>query len=63
MGTRDGGLGQLPPWLFSALALLLLSWLAFFHGLGALGLMDKTEALFVEVGHQMHQRGDWVTPR
>ncbi len=48
-------------WL-SALALGLLCWLAFFHGLGALGLMDKTEALFVEVGHQMHQRGDWVTP-
>lgn len=24
--------------------------------------MDKTEALFVEVGHQMHLRGDWVTP-
>ncbi len=48
-------------WL-SALALGLLCWLAFFHGLGALGLMDKTEALFVEVGHQMYQRGDWVTP-
>jgi 4-amino-4-deoxy-L-arabinose transferase-like glycosyltransferase len=48
-------------WL-SALALVLLCWLAFFHGLGSLGLMDKTEALFVEVGHQMHQRGDWVTP-
>ncbi len=62
MGKRDGGLAQLPAWLFSALALLLLCWLAFFHGLGALGLMDKTEALFVEVGHQMHQRGDWVTP-
>ena len=62
MGKRDGGLAQLPAWLFSAMALLLLCWLAFFHGLGALGLMDKTEALFVEVGHQMHQRGDWVTP-
>ncbi len=44
------------------MALVLLCWLAFFHGLGSLGLMDKTEALFVEVGHQMHQRGDWVTP-
>ncbi|MFM7267515.1 MAG: ArnT family glycosyltransferase [Cyanobium sp.] len=39
-----------------------LCWLAFFHRLGALGLMDKTEALFVEVAHQMLQRGDWVTP-
>jgi len=49
------------PWL-SGLVLVLLCWLAFFHGLGSLGLMDKTEALFVEVAHQMHVRGDWITP-
>ena len=42
--------------------MVLLCWLAFFQGLGSLGLMDKTEALFVEVGHQMLERGDWVTP-
>jgi 4-amino-4-deoxy-L-arabinose transferase-like glycosyltransferase len=52
-----------PPYrLLSGLWLLLLCYLAFFHGLGNLGLMDKTEALFVEVGHQMLERGDWVTP-
>ena len=44
-------------------ALVGLCGLAFFHGLGDLGLMDKTEALFVEVGHQMLVSGDWVTPR
>ena len=44
------------------LALAGLCWLAFFHGLGQLGLMDKTEALFVEVGRQMLERGDWITP-
>ncbi len=49
-------------WPVSLLWLLLLCWLAFFQGLGDLGLMDKTEALFVEVGHQMLKRGDWVTP-
>lgn len=43
-------------------ALAGLCWLAFFNGLGDLGLMDKTEALFVEVGHQMLLSGDWVTP-
>ncbi|MFZ9752743.1 MAG: glycosyltransferase family 39 protein [Cyanobium sp.] len=48
--------------LLSALWLGLICWLAFFNRLGALGLMDKTEALFVEVGHQMLVRGDWVTP-
>ena len=50
-------------WLgLSLLWLGLICWLAFFNGVGVLGLMDKTEALFVEVGHQMLQRGDWVTP-
>ncbi len=49
-------------WLLSGLWLLLICWLAFFQNLGSLGLMDKTEALFVEVGHQMLERGDWVTP-
>lgn len=47
----------------AAAALLALCWLAFFNGLGDLGLMDKTEALFVEVGRQMLESGDWVTPR
>ena len=49
-----------------ALALLLLLGLcslAFFSGLGGLGLMDKTEGLFVEVPRQMLRSGDWVTPR
>jgi len=46
-----------------AIAILaLLCWLAFFNGLGALGLTDKTEALFVEVAREMLARHDWVTP-
>ncbi|MCP9799414.1 glycosyltransferase family 39 protein [Synechococcus sp. RedBA-s] len=49
-------------WLASGLGYLLLCWLAFFQNLGSLSLMDKTEALFVEVGHQMLERGDWITP-
>jgi len=53
----DGRLG-----LLSGVWLALICWLAFFNRLGALGLMDKTEALFVEVGHQMLLRNDWVTP-
>ena len=51
------------PWWITALLLALLCWLSFFHQLGGLGLMDKTEALFVEVAHQMALSGDWVTPR
>ena len=48
------------------LALLLLAGLCalvFFNQLGGLGLMDKTEGLFVEVPRQMLLSGDWVTPR
>ncbi|MFZ9565989.1 MAG: ArnT family glycosyltransferase [Vulcanococcus sp.] len=49
--------------LTAAAALLALCGLAFFLELGGLGLMDKTEGLFVEVPRQMLLRGDWVTPR
>jgi 4-amino-4-deoxy-L-arabinose transferase-like glycosyltransferase len=48
--------------LASGACLLLLCWLAFFNGLGELGLTDKTEALFVEVARGMLSRHDWVTP-
>ncbi len=50
-------------WWLSAAWLILLCGLAFGLGLGNLGLMDKTEALFVEVAHQMVLTGDWITPR
>lgn len=48
--------------LLTAAGLLVLCWLAFFNHLGTLSLMDKTEALFVEVGREMLQRNDWITP-
>ena len=44
-------------------ALLGLCALAFFSQLGGLGLLDKTEGLFVEVPRQMLLSGDWITPR
>lgn len=50
------------PALPAIAVLLLLCWLAFFNGLGELGLTDKTEALFVEVAREMLERNDWVTP-
>ena len=49
--------------LLGLLALIGLCVLAFFNQLGGLGLMDKTEGLFVEVPRQMLLSGDWVTPR
>jgi 4-amino-4-deoxy-L-arabinose transferase-like glycosyltransferase len=50
-------------WLISILLLLLISWIAFFWNLGVMGVMDKTEALFVEVAHQVYLTDDWITPR
>lgn len=49
--------------LGALLLLVLICWIAFFQGLGNLGLMDKTEALFVEVARGMADSGDWITPR
>ena len=50
-------------WLISIFWLILISWIAFFWNLGVLGVMDKTEALFVEVAHQVYLTDDWITPR
>ena len=61
-GLAIAGIGTWPPAVLVGFALLGLCWLALFNGLGSLGLMDKTEALFVEVAHQMLLRDDWVTP-
>jgi 4-amino-4-deoxy-L-arabinose transferase-like glycosyltransferase len=49
--------------LLGLLALIGLCALLFGTALGDLGLMDKTEGLFVEVPRQMLASGDWVTPR
>ena len=50
-------------WLISIFWLVLISWIAFFWNLGVMGVMDKTEALFVEVAHQVYLTDDWITPR
>ncbi|HAC65554.1 MAG TPA: glycosyltransferase [Cyanothece sp. UBA12306] len=49
-------------WIFSILWLILISWIAFLWNLGAIGLMDKTEPMFVEASRQMTLTGDWITP-
>lgn len=48
--------------LLVILGLLLLCGIAFFLGLGNIGLLDKTEAMFVEAARQMLVTGDWITP-
>jgi 4-amino-4-deoxy-L-arabinose transferase-like glycosyltransferase len=49
-------------WLFSILWLVLISWIAFLWDLGTIGLIDKTEPMFVEASRHMHITGDWLTP-
>ena len=49
--------------LLALLALAALCGLLFGQQLGALGLMDKTEGLFVEIPREMLVSSDWVTPR
>lgn len=49
-------------WIFSILWLILISWIAFLWNLGTIGLIDKTESMFVEASRYMYMTGDWVTP-
>jgi 4-amino-4-deoxy-L-arabinose transferase-like glycosyltransferase len=49
-------------WVFSLIWLLILSWIAFVNNLGDIGLLDKTEPMFVEAARQMVVTGDWITP-
>ena len=49
-------------WIFSVAWLLLLSVVAFLWNLGSIGLVDKTEPMFVEAARQMVATGDWITP-
>ena len=49
-------------WGVSIVGLFLLSAIAFLSHLGDIGLIDKTEPMFVEAARQMHLTGDWITP-
>lgn len=49
-------------WIFSIIWLLFITSIAFLINLGSIGLMDKTEPMFVEASRQMVVTGDWITP-
>ena len=49
-------------WIFSIIWVFFISFIAFIANLGSIGLMDKTEPMFVEAARQMAVTGDWVTP-
>ncbi|MBL1211634.1 glycosyltransferase family 39 protein [Geminocystis sp. GBBB08] len=49
-------------WIISIISLCLLSWIAFLWNLGSIGLIDKTEALYVEVARQMVLSNNWISP-
>ena len=49
-------------WALSTAWLLAIVTVAFLYNLGNIGLMDKTEAMFVEAAREMVDSGDWITP-
>jgi len=49
-------------WNFSIIWLVVISCVAFLWYLGSIGLVDKTEPMFVEAARQMTVTGDWITP-
>ena len=44
------------------MVLCILAWIAWFKNLGAIGLLDKTEPMFVGAARQMVITNDWITP-
>lgn len=48
---------------FAVVLLLLVSYLQFFHQLGALGLVGPDEPRYAQVAREMAESGDFVTPR
>lgn len=49
-------------WIISLVSLSLICGVAFFWNLGDMGLIDKTEALYVEVARQMVLTNNWISP-
>lgn len=49
-------------WIISLVFLCLICGVAFFWNLGNIGLIDKTEALYVEVARQMVLTNNWISP-
>lgn len=49
-------------WFISIIVLSLICWVAFLGNLGSIGLIDKTEALYVEVARQMVLSNNWISP-
>jgi 4-amino-4-deoxy-L-arabinose transferase-like glycosyltransferase len=49
-------------WIISIIWLIFIIIIAFLLHLGSMGLVDKTEPMFVEAARQMFVTGDWVTP-
>lgn len=49
-------------WFFSFVLIIFVCTIAFLLGLDQIGLIDKTEALYVEVARQMVLTGNWISP-
>ncbi|MGI0481873.1 ArnT family glycosyltransferase [Geminocystis sp. CENA526] len=49
-------------WIISVASLCLICVITFFWNLGNIGLIDKTEALYVEVARQMVLTNNWISP-
>lgn len=50
-------------WVFSVIGLIIVCWIVFLCNLGKIGLIDKTEALYVEIAHQIVLTNNWINPQ
>ena len=61
--SRDGDSLSMAARVFWLVLIIATLYLCYFHNLGAIGLVGPDEPRYAWIAREMHESGDWVTPR